>query len=106
MSVTTIHTQAADAVRSLTYEAAGVCPKAPEGMQSFATTIEGNVKWGVLILLFVAFLIGIGAMLSGRIMHHPSLARNGVVTLVVDVFVAVLLVSGYAVIAGIVGKGC
>ncbi len=106
MSLTTIHTPAAAGARSTYLHAAGVCPKAPAGMQSFATTIEGNVKWGVLILLFVAFLIGIGAMLSGRIMHHPSLARNGVVTLVVDVFVAVLLVSGYAVISGIVGNGC
>jgi hypothetical protein len=100
MSMTTVQTQAADAIHSLPYRAVGVCPKAP------VACIEGNVKWGVLILLFVAFLIGIGAMLSGRIMHHPSLARNGVVTLVVNVFVAVLLVSGYAVITGIVGNGC
>jgi hypothetical protein len=72
MSVTTIHSQAASAARSLSNQAAGVCPKAPAGMHSFANTIEGNVKWGVLILLFVAFLIGIGAVLSGRIFHTLS----------------------------------
>lgn len=99
-------TSAAAEIRTLPYHAAGVCPKAPAGMQGFADTIEGNIKWAVLILLVVAFLIGVGSILSGRILHHPSLSRAGVVTLVTDVIGAVILVGGYAVIAGIVGSGC
>lgn len=97
---------AAAAVR-VHYDAArGVCPQAPGGMQKFADQIEGNIKWGVIILLGIAFLIGVGSILCGRILHHPSLSRAGVVTLVVDVITAVILVGGYAVISGIVGSGC
>lgn len=86
--------------------AAGVCPKAPSGLSSYATTIEGNVKWGVILMIAIAFFVGVGGIVGGRITHHPPTSRFGLLTLITDIIAAVLMVGGYAIVSGILGHGC
>ena len=88
------------------YLAAGVCPVAPSGLSSYSNTIEGNVKWGVILMIAIAFFVGIGAIVGGRITHHPPTSRFGLLTLITDIIAAVLMVGGYAIVVGILGSGC
>ena len=55
--------------------AAGVCPKAPPGMQHYQDEITSWVKWGVLGLIIVAAVVSIGSILIGRIFSHPHASR-------------------------------
>ena len=50
---------------------AGVCPKAPPGMQGYQDQVTAWIKWGVLALIIAAALVSIGSILIGRIFSHP-----------------------------------
>lgn len=83
-----------------------ICPVAPPGAEVPTEQITGYVLWGVLILFMIGVVIGIGAILGGRIFSMPHASKAGVVSLVV-VFVAViayLVLPG--MLNGILGDGC
>ena len=87
-------------------QAAGVCPKAPPGMQGYSDQVISWVKWGVLALIIAAALVSIGSILVGRIFSHPHASRYGAMGLGIDVICAILYVTILGILAGITGSGC
>ncbi|MCM3555922.1 hypothetical protein M3697_12525 [Janibacter melonis] len=83
-----------------------VCPKAPPGAQTYADQLMGYVLWGVVALFVLGVVIGIGALVAGRIFSMPHASKAGIVSIVV-VFLAVL---GYLILPPMVetmtGSGC
>lgn len=86
--------------------AAGICPKAPPGMQGFQDQITAWIKWGVLALIIAAALVSIGSILIGRIFSHPHASRYGAMGLAITVVCAILYVTVLGILAGITGSGC
>ncbi len=83
-----------------------ICPVAPPGAQVPTDQITGYVLWGVGILFLVGVIVGVGAVVGGRVFSMPHASKAGVVSVVV-VFVAVI---GYLVLpgmlSGMLGDGC
>lgn len=90
----------------LTALPAAVCPVAPPGAQKYADQLMGYVLWGTIILFGLGVIIGIGALVAGRIFNMPHASKAGIVSIVV-VFCAII---GYLVLPAIVksmtGTGC
>ena len=80
-----------------------VCPVAPPGAQKYADQLMGYLLWGVGILFILGVIVGIAAIVGGRM---PHASKAGVVGVVL-VFVAII---AYLVLPGIVramtGSGC
>lgn len=91
---------------AVSIQAATVCPTAPPGAQAHVNSIMGYVLWGVGILFVLGLVIGIGAVVGGRLFGMPHASRAGIVGLVM-VFVAVI---AYLILPGILstmlGTGC
>lgn len=83
-----------------------VCPVAPPGAQAYANTITGYVMWGVLILFVVGAVVGVGAIVAGRVFSMPHASKAGVVSLVVVFIAAVAYMVVPGMITGITGAGC
>lgn len=83
-----------------------VCPVAPPGAQQYADQLMGYVLWAVIAMFILGIVVGIGAIVGGRIFGMPHASKAGVVGLVM-VFVAVI---AYLILPGIVramtGSGC
>jgi ABC-type dipeptide/oligopeptide/nickel transport system permease subunit len=83
-----------------------VCPVAPPGAQVYADQLMGYVLWGVGILFILGVVVGIGAIVAGRIFGMPHASKAGIVGIAM-VFLAVI---AYLVIPGILramtGSGC
>jgi hypothetical protein len=86
--------------------AAGVCPKAPPGVDSYANEILSWVKWGVLAILGISFFASVGMLIWGRVTHHPKGARLGFDGLMICIVGAIIYVVGYVIISSITGNGC
>ncbi len=95
-----------DVMTATTVMAAQVCPKAPPGAVGPTNEITSYVLWGVGILFLLSLIVGLGAILGGRLFAMPHASKIGVVSLVVT-FVAAI---GYLVLPGmldgILGRGC
>jgi hypothetical protein len=85
---------------------AGVCPKAPPGMQQYQDQVTSWVKWGVLGLIVIAAVLSIGSILIGRIFSHPHASRYGAMGLGIVVICAILYVTVLGILGGITGSGC
>ena len=83
-----------------------ICPTLPEAATTAVNEISGYVLGGVAALFVVAIVIGIGAILAGRIFEMHHVTKGGVMTLVVTSIVAVALPVVYAVVIGLRGTGC
>lgn len=83
-----------------------VCPVAPPGAQVYADQLMGYVLWGVGILFILGVVVGIGAIVAGRIFGMSHASKAGIVAIAM-VFLAVI---SYLVIPGILramtGSGC
>ena len=102
MNATTLHTASA-ASAALPHRSA----PSPRPERSATPTSSWATSCGASIILFVlGVVVGIGAIVGGRIFGMPHASKAGVVGVVV-VFVAVI---GYLVLPGIVramtGSGC
>lgn len=86
--------------------AAGVCPKAPPGVQTYSDEVLSWVKWAVLAILAISFFASVGMLVWGRVTHHPRGARLGFDGLMVVLVGAILYVVGYVIISSITGSGC
>lgn len=86
--------------------AAQICPVAPPGAQKYADQLMGYLLWGVGILFILGVIVGIAAIVGGRVFSMPHASKAGVVGVVL-VFVAII---AYLVLPGIVramtGSGC
>ncbi len=90
----------------VTSVATRVCPKAPGNAQAYADQITGYVLWGVLVLFFVGVIVGIGAVVAGRVFAMPHSSKAGVVAIVVVFLAAVAYMVLPGMIAAITGAGC
>lgn len=90
----------------VTAQIATVCPKAPPGADPYVDDITGYVMWGVLALLFAAALVGIGAVVGGRMFSMPHASKVGIISIVVVFFAAIGYMIVPGIIAGITGSGC
>jgi hypothetical protein len=83
-----------------------ICPVAPGDAQKYVDQITGNVLWGVKALFVIAAIVGIGAVVGGRLFSMPHASKLGVISLAV-VFVAAI---AYLVVPGwldaLLGTGC
>lgn len=83
-----------------------VCPKAPPGAEQPTNQITGYVLWGVIILFGIAVIVGLGAVLAGRIFGMPHASKVGVISVVVVFICAVAYLVLPGMVNGILGKGC
>lgn len=83
-----------------------ICPKAPPGAIEPVNEITGYIVWGVIILFSLALIIGLGAIVAGRIFSMPHASKVGVVSLVVVFVAAVAYLVLPGMLDGILGKGC
>lgn len=83
-----------------------VCPVAPPGAQAYADQLMGYVLWGVILLFLLGIIVGVGAVVAGRIFGMPHASKTGIVGIAM-VFLAVI---AYLVLPGVVsamtGNGC
>lgn len=90
----------------LTALPAAVCPIAPPGAQTYADQLLGYVLWGIGILFILGIVVGVGAVVGGRIFGMPHASKSGIVGIAM-VFLAVI---AYLVLPGVVnamtGTGC
>lgn len=83
-----------------------VCPVAPPGAEAYADTITGYVMWGVLILFAVGVVVGVGAVVGGRVFAMPHASKTGVVSIVVVFIAAVAYMILPGMISAVTGSGC
>jgi hypothetical protein len=83
-----------------------VCPLAPPGAQTYVDQLTGYVLWGVLALFAVGAIIGIGAIVAGRLFQMPHASKAGIVSLVILAVAAIFYMIGPAILHGILGTGC
>ena len=83
-----------------------ICPKAPPGAQQYADQITGYVLWGVIILFLVGVVIGIGAIVAGRIFNMPHSSKMGIVSIFVVVLAAIAYMVMPSIVECILGSGC
>lgn len=83
-----------------------ICPKAPPGATGPVNEITGYVVWGVIILFSLSLVIGLGAIVAGRIFSMPHASKVGVISLVVVFVAAVAYLVLPGMLDGILGKGC
>jgi len=85
---------------------ARICPKAPGNAQQYADQITGYVLWGVLALFAVGVIVGVGAVVAGRVFSMPHASKAGVVAVVVVFLEAVAYMVLPGMVAAITGQGC
>ena len=90
----------------LTDMAARICPKAPGDAQQYADQITGYILWGVLALFAVGVIVGVGAVVAGRVFSMPHASKAGVVAVVVVFLAAVAYMVLPGMVAAITGQGC
>lgn len=83
-----------------------VCAKAPAGVETYANEIIGWIKWGVLAVIIGGGFASTGAMVVGKITSSGRAAQMGASGLFWCVIGAIAFVTIYAILNGIVGKGC
>lgn len=83
-----------------------ICPKAPPGAVEPTNQLTGYVLWGVGVLFIVGIIVGIGAVLGGRIFAMPHASKVGVVSVVVVFVAAVAYLVLPSMLTGILGTGC
>ena len=85
---------------------AAVCPQAPPGAVGPTNQLTGYVLWGVGILFIVGLIVGLGAVVGGRVFAMPHASKGGVVALVVVFVAAVAYLVLPSMLDGILGDGC
>ncbi len=93
-------------VSSEAVSVAAVCPQVPPGAQGPTDQLTGYVLWGVLVLFVMGIVIGLGAVVAGRVFSMPHASRGGVVGLVVVFVAAVAYLVLPSMLDGILGNGC
>lgn len=83
-----------------------ICPKAPEGVQTFTDQIQGNTLWVVIWMFGIASIVSIGAILAGKIFHAPHITKGGTIGLAAILATAVVMMGFTGMLNGILGSGC
>jgi hypothetical protein len=83
-----------------------ICPKAPGDAGKYKDELIGYVLWGVLALLVIGIVVGIGAIVAGRVFSMPHASKVGVISIVVVFLAAIGYMVLPSMVAGITGSGC
>ncbi len=83
-----------------------ICPKAPAGAEAYVDQITGYVLWGVLALFVIGVVVGVGAIVAGRVISMPHASKVGIISIVVVFLAAIAYMILPGMIAGITGNGC
>ena len=86
--------------------AAKVCPRAPGNAEHYKDQLTGYVLWGVLAMFFIAAVVGVGAVVGGRLFSMPHASKVGVISIVVVFLAAIGYMILPSMITGITGSGC
>ena len=95
-----------DLMTSATVAAVEVCPEAPPGAVEPTNEITGYVLWGVMVLFGLAIIIGVGAVIAGRMFALPHASKVGVISLVVVFGCAIAYLALPGMLSAILGDGC
>ena len=83
-----------------------VCPVAPGHAAKYVDQITGNVLWGVGVLFVLAIIIGIGAIVAGRLFSMPHASKVGVISVVVVFVAAIAYLTLPGMLTALLGAGC
>lgn len=83
-----------------------VCPIAPGNAAQYVDQITGHVLWGVGVLFVLAIIVGIGAIVAGRLFSMPHASKVGIVSLVVVFVAAIAYLTLPGMLATLLGTGC
>ena len=83
-----------------------VCPVAPGEAQKYIDQITGYVLWGVGVLFLLAIVVGVGAIVAGRLFSMPHASRVGVISVVVVFVAAIAYLILPGMLTGLLGVGC
>ena len=83
-----------------------VCPVAPGNAAKYVDQITGNVLWGVGVLFVLAIMIGIGAIVAGRLFSMPHASKVGVISVVVVFVAAIAYLTLPGMLTALLGAGC
>ena len=83
-----------------------VCPVAPGDAQKYIDQITGYVLWGVGVLFLLAIVVGVGAIVAGRLFSMPHASRVGVISVVVVFVAAIAYLILPGMLTGLLGVGC
>lgn len=83
-----------------------VCPVAPGNAAQYVDQITGYVLWGVGVLFLLAVVVGIGAVVAGRLFSMPHASRVGVISLVVVFVAAIAYLTLPGMLNALLGSGC
>ena len=83
-----------------------VCPVAPGDAQKYIDQITGYVLWGVGVLFLLAIIVGVGAIVAGRLFSMPHASRVGVISVVVVFVAAIAYLILPGMLTGLLGVGC
>ena len=82
------------------------CPVAPGNAAKYVDQITGNVLWGVGVLFVLAIIIGIGAIVAGRLFSMPHASKVGVISVVVVFVAAIAYLTLPGMLTALLGAGC
>jgi len=83
-----------------------VCPKALGNAAQYVDQITGNVLWGVGVLFVLAIVVGIGAIVAGRLFSMPHASKVGIISVVVVFLAAIAYLTLPGMLAALLGSGC
>lgn len=83
-----------------------VCPVAPGDAQKYIDQITGYVLWGVGVLFLLVIVVGVGAIVAGRLFSMPHASRVGVISVVVVFVAAIAYLILPGMLTGLLGVGC
>jgi len=83
-----------------------VCPVAPGNAAKYVDQITGNVLWGVGVLFVLSIIVGIGAIVAGRLFSMPHASKVGVISVVVVFVAAIAYLTLPSMLTALLGAGC
>ena len=83
-----------------------VCPVAPGDAAKYIDQITGNVLWGVGVLFMLAIVVGIGAIVAGRLFSMPHASKVGIISVVVVFIAAIAYLTLPGMLNTLLGAGC
>ncbi len=83
-----------------------VCPIAPGNAAKYVDQITGNVLWGVGVLFLLAIVVGIGAIVAGRLFAMPHASKVGIISIVVVFVAAIAYLTLPGMLTALLGAGC
>ena len=83
-----------------------VCPVAPGNAAQYVDQITGNVLWGVGVLFILAIVVGIGAIVAGRLFSMPHASKVGIISVVVVFVAAIAYLTLPGMLTTLLGSGC